>query len=71
MDTIKEQLISLFDEMLGKVEKFNKGSYNRIFLETFKKYESLVNSIADLLEEAAREDRKSLIDDISKILIKR
>ena len=32
MDNIKEQLISLYDEMFEKLDKFNKGSYNNIFL---------------------------------------
>lgn len=68
MDNIKAQLISLFDEMLNKVEKFNKASYNNIFLEAFKKYEDLVNEIAIKLEDSPREIRASIIEEIAAIL---
>ena len=68
MDKVKMQLISLFDEMLDKVEKFNKASYNNIFLETFRKYEDLLDDISDLVEEVPKEERKAMIEEIASIL---
>lgn len=68
MDRIKEQLISLFDEMFEKVDKFNKTSYNNIFLDTFKKYEELVDNIENLVEDTPRVERKEIIDELAHIL---
>lgn len=68
MDNIKEQLILLYDEMFEKVDKFNKNSYNNIFLAAFRKYEELVEEIADLVEDTPREDRRYVIEELAKIL---
>lgn len=49
MEKIKEQLISLYDEMFEKVGEFNKNSYNDIFLDAFRKYEKLTDDISDMI----------------------
>ena len=68
MNKIKEQLILLYDEMFEKVDKFNKQSYNNIFLNAFRKYEDLVEGITDLLEDTPKEDRKNIIDELASVL---
>lgn len=65
---INEQLILLYDEMFEKVDRFNRGSYNTVFLEAFGKYEELVVGIEDFLEDTPKENRKSKIDEIARIL---
>ena len=68
MDNLKEQLILLYDEMLEKVDRFCKASYNTIFLDAFRKYEALVEGISDLLEDTAKEERKNVIDELAHVL---
>ena len=68
MDQFREQLILLYDEMFEKIDKFNRGSYNNIFLEAFRKYEDLVLNIETYLEDIPREERKKKIDEIARIL---
>lgn len=68
MNYIKEQLISLYDDMFEKIDKFNRLSYNDIFLEAFHKYEALVESINELLEDTPKEDRKAVIDELAYVL---
>ena len=68
MDNLKEQLILLYDEMFEKVDKFCKASYNNIFLEAFRKYEDLVDGIADLLEDTPKGNRKAVIDELAYVL---
>lgn len=68
MHIIKEQLISLYDEMFEKVDRFCKASYNNIFLEAFRKYEELVDGISDYLEETPKEERKKVIDELAHVL---
>ena len=68
MDNIKEQLISLYDEMFEKLDKFNKGSYNNIFLSAFRKYEDLLDHISDLLEDTPKEERKTVVEELARIL---
>jgi len=68
MNNLKEQIISLYDEMFDKVDKFNKQSYNNIFLEAFRKYEDLVDGISDFLEDTPKEERKRVIAELGSIL---
>lgn len=68
MDKLKKQLISLYDEMFENVDKFCKASYNNIFLESFRKYEELVDGIANLLEDTPKENRKAVIDELAYVL---
>lgn len=68
MDKIKAQLISLYDEMFEKVDKFNKTSYNNIFLDAFRKYEDLIDYMENYLEDIPKTERKEAIDEIAHIL---
>ena len=68
MNRLKEQLILLYDEMFEKVDKFNKHSYNNIFLEAFRKYEDLVEGISSLLEDTPKGERKLVIEELAHVL---
>lgn len=68
MDSIRKELVDFFEEMLIEVPKFNRGSYNRIFLEAFEKHKELLTRISDVCEDASKDERQSVMMEIASIL---
>lgn len=68
MDSIRVELVEFFEEMLIEVPKFNRGSYNRIFLAAFEKHKELLDRISEACDEASKEDRPSVMLEIASIL---
>ena len=68
MENIRIELIKLFEEMLIEVPRFNRGSYNRIFLEAFEKHKGLLSTISNICDDATKEERQVLMMEIASIL---
>lgn len=68
MEDINKQLIALFDEMLEKVEMFNRHNYNELFLAAFKKYEAVLAEISEMCEDTPKAERGELIEKIASVI---
>jgi hypothetical protein len=65
---IRFRLLEFFEEMLVEVPKFNRGSYNRIFLEAFEKHKELIDRISNECDEASKDERPAVMQEIASIL---
>lgn len=68
LDTIREGLISLFDEMLTHGKEFKRSLYAGAFETGRKEHEEIVNAITECCKEASKEEKEAVIEKIAGII---
>lgn len=68
MERIKEELISLFDEMLSQVSSFKRKTYSGIFEQAYEKHKGIISDISELCEGKTGEEREQIIGELADVL---
>lgn len=68
MEKVKEELISLYDDMLGKVREFKRGTYKRLFEEGYEKHREIIPHISGLCSEKDETERSQIVEELAGVL---
>lgn len=68
MDKIKEDLISLFDEMFGCLNMYKRKTYDKLFEEKFQKYKHIMYDIARMCNDRPEEEQEQIIEELAHVV---
>lgn len=68
MEKVKEELISLFEDMLGDVRAFKSKTYNALFEAGYEKHKSIIPHISDLCSGKSAEEISEITEELAMVL---
>lgn len=68
MEKTKEELICLFEDMLGKVGEFKSATYKDLFEAGYEKYRSIISHISEMCSGKNEEEAAQIIEELAMVL---
>lgn len=68
MEKIKQDLISLYDEMLTCLDSFKRKKYDKLFEEKFQEHKHIIYEIARICEDSAQEEQTQIIEELASVI---